>query len=227
MRTTEQKIAYVYRHRRLDTNEIFYVGIGITKNFKRAYNKRGRSKWWDNIVSKTDYNVEIMASSLYLNEAKELEMLLISEYGRADLKRGSLVNLTDGGEATVGWIPTKEWRKSRSEMLKGRVGLVGDKNPMFGKIGELSPLYGKTHSHGMKGEDNPMFGVKWGQDKKDAWSIMHKGKNNINAKLVLNLETGIFYDTIREASEAASVNYNTLKNKLNGSKNNNTNFVTL
>ncbi len=35
-------MAIVYQHRRKDTNEIFYIGIG--KNTNRAYNKYSRSK---------------------------------------------------------------------------------------------------------------------------------------------------------------------------------------
>ena len=55
---------YVYRHRRLDTNKIFYVGISKTKNFKRAYSKNNRNIHWKRIVNKTDYNVEILKSNL-------------------------------------------------------------------------------------------------------------------------------------------------------------------
>ena len=36
-------MAYLYRHIRLDTNEIFYIGIGSDINYKRAFIKRGFS----------------------------------------------------------------------------------------------------------------------------------------------------------------------------------------
>lgn len=52
-------MAIVYRHRRLDTNEIFYIGIG--KEEKRAFNKKDRSLWWKRIIDKTIYNVEIIS----------------------------------------------------------------------------------------------------------------------------------------------------------------------
>lgn len=72
----------VYRHRRLDTNDVFYIGIGDNK---RAYNKNARSVYWKRIVKKHGYNVEILVTDLSREDACELEILLIQEYGRKDL----------------------------------------------------------------------------------------------------------------------------------------------
>ena len=93
-------MAVVYRHRRLDTFEVFYIGIGKTE--KRAYSKKSRNKWWKNIILKTEYSVEIIIEDISWKEAQEVEVLLISEYGRRDLGLGNLVNLTNGGEVTQG-----------------------------------------------------------------------------------------------------------------------------
>ena len=49
-------MSIVYRHRRLDTFEVFYIGIGKTE--KRAYSKKNRNKWWKNIILKTEYSVD-------------------------------------------------------------------------------------------------------------------------------------------------------------------------
>ena len=65
----------VYRHRRLDTNEIFYVGIGRER---RPYSKKDRNEHWKNIVSKYGYTVEIIAEDLSKEDACELEVFLIS-----------------------------------------------------------------------------------------------------------------------------------------------------
>jgi len=89
---------YVYRHRRSDTNEIFYVGLG---KGKRAYNRNGRNKNWKEIAHRCDYSVEILASDLTHEEACELEILLISLYGRIDLGTGCLVNMTTGGDGMI------------------------------------------------------------------------------------------------------------------------------
>jgi hypothetical protein len=78
----------VYRHRRLDNNKVFYIGIG---NEKRPYSKK-RNKHWQNVVNKTDYVVEIISENLSLEDACELEMFLISEYGVKNL-----TNITCGG----------------------------------------------------------------------------------------------------------------------------------
>ena len=92
----KNKQIIVYRHRRLDNYEVFYVGIAST--LYRPYNKTSRNKFWKNIVSKTNYNVEIIATVEDWKTACELEEFLIQEYGRRDLKTGTLVNMTDGGD---------------------------------------------------------------------------------------------------------------------------------
>jgi len=114
-------MAVVYQHRRLDNNEIFYIGIG--NNIRRAYigsyaKKIGqKSKWrnslWNNVVSKTDYIVEILYENISLEEAFTKEKELIKKYGRKDLGVGTLTNLTDGGEGTIGFAPEILERISR------------------------------------------------------------------------------------------------------------------
>lgn len=49
---------------------------------------------------------------------------------------------------------------------------------------------------------------------------------NNSGKLVLNTETGIYYDSCKRASDSIShIKYTTLKNKINGCKKNNTSFI--
>ena len=106
----------VYRHRRLDINEIFYTGIGKSKS--RAYQIRSRNEFWKNITNKTDYSVEIIAENLNVEDAKELECFLIQEYGRKDLGLGQLVNLTDGGDGCINFSDITKNKISQS--LKGK-----------------------------------------------------------------------------------------------------------
>ena len=49
-------------------------------------------------------------------EAFEAERFFIAFYGRADLGRGFLRNLTDGGEGLVGAVRTKEWKRKIGEL---------------------------------------------------------------------------------------------------------------
>jgi len=183
-------MAIVYRHRRLDTNEIFYIGIGVS--LKRPFEKSNRNKWWKNIVNKTDYLVEILTDKISYEDAKELEEFLISQYGRRDLGTGTLVNLTDGGEGTKGVVVSKEKKENQ------RIKMLGDKNHFFSK--------------------------KHSDKSKEQISITKQGHIPPNRKLVINLETGIYYDSAREAAETINCRKETLVSRLNGGLKNNTPF---
>ena len=52
----------------------------------------------------------------------------------------------------------------------------------------------------------------------------YKSRPPENSKLVVNLETGIFYTSIKEAAEYNNINYSTLKNYLKGRCKNKTNI---
>lgn len=110
-------MAYIYKHIRLDTNEIFYVGIGSDNTYKRANLKKGRSIYWNNIINKTDYKVEILEDNITWEEALLKEVEYIRLYGRKNLGLGTLVNLTDGGEGTVGKIMSEELKSFHRNTL--------------------------------------------------------------------------------------------------------------
>jgi hypothetical protein len=113
-------MAIVYRHVRLDTNKVFYVGIG--ENIKRAYikSKQHRNNFWINITNKCDYKVEILFENVTWEEACLKEKELIQLYGRVDLGLGTLVNLTDGGEGSVGMKHSIKTLNKMSEIAKKR-----------------------------------------------------------------------------------------------------------
>lgn len=106
-------MAYVYKHTKLN-GEPFYIGIGKFK--KRAYSLHGRNKHWHNTVNKNGFSVEIICDDVDYNTAKQIERYLISFYGRQDLKRGSLVNKTDGGEGFLNM--SKEEKNKRAKRIK-------------------------------------------------------------------------------------------------------------
>ena len=55
----------IYRHRRLDTGKIFYVGIAVIPT--RPYDKKSRNKLWQNIVSNLKTKIkEVIYSPLFL-----------------------------------------------------------------------------------------------------------------------------------------------------------------
>lgn len=119
---------YLYRHIRLDINQPFYIGIGKHRKpyskYYRAFDVVKRSQYWKNIYNKTDYEVEILLDNLTKDEVILKEKEFIKLYGRVDNGTGILVNLTDGGESTVGYKSTAENIKLRaiktSEALKGK-----------------------------------------------------------------------------------------------------------
>ena len=197
-------MATIYQHIRLDTNEIFYIGIGKQSN--RAFSKQRRNKYWKSIVSKHGYKVEIIKEVDTWEEACKLEIELISKYGRKDKGLGPLVNMTDGGEGSNGM--SEESKKSISEKLK--VSRLGVNNPMYGKIGILNPFYGRKHS----------------EEAIQKNRLARLGKNlrgeSLKAKKVLDFSTNTIYNCVRDASEAIGMNYCTLVNMLSGHRINKT-----
>jgi hypothetical protein len=111
----------LYRHIRLDKNEVFYIGIGYKKDGKRhqrPHRKSGRNNIWNKIISKTDWKWEIILDDLTLSEAQEKEKEFIKLYGRINLKTGTLSNLTDGGEGVEGLKLSDEVRYKLSLVPK-------------------------------------------------------------------------------------------------------------
>jgi hypothetical protein len=110
-------MAIVYIHRKLDNNEIFYVGI--SKNKRRAfetYAKSGtrRNVVWKRITEKHGVKVEISHENICWEEACSIEKYLIEFWRGQGL---FLANLTDGGEGLNGYKCTEEQRIKRISHL--------------------------------------------------------------------------------------------------------------
>lgn len=192
-------MAIVYQHIRLDTNEVFYIGIG--KEIKRAYNKTNhRSKHWKNIINKTEYKVEILFDNLTWKEACQIEQYLIKYHGRKDLKLGKLVNMTNGGDGTLGHIRiikplTNETRKKMSDAQK-RNGISKEQR------------------------DKINFGFKNMSEE----SKLSMSKTQFKPKKVIDIETNKIYNSVKEVSKLFNISYNLLKKHLSGITKNKTNF---
>jgi hypothetical protein len=140
-------MAYLYRHIRLDKNEPFYIGIGSDeyKNHERAYSKFCRNKYWKYITNNTPYEVEIMLEDLTWEEACEKEIEFIRLYGRDDLKEGSLVNMTNGGDGFKG-PKTLEHRQKLGK--NSPIGPQPNRRVPKPKLqGRTSPNLGKKHNN--------------------------------------------------------------------------------
>lgn len=202
-------MAIVYRHVRLDTNQVFYIGIG---DDKRPYARNGRSKFWMRVVNKTKYRIDIIAKDLSWEKCAEIEKSLIFLYGRRDLNKGTLVNLTDGGEGSLGRKHSKDAINKMREVKLGKlasdetkkkmsVSRTGMKHSKESHIKRVETMKGYSHSI----ETRKKLGAK-------------------NKKLILDFSTGIFYDSCIEASIAFNIKLPTLTAMLNGRNNNKTNL---
>ena len=88
----------IYSHIKPD-GKVFYIGIG---SLRRAKTKSSRNPLWKNIVKNIPfYEVRILKKNITIDEAIELEKILINWYGRRDLMTGILCNMTDGGEGVL------------------------------------------------------------------------------------------------------------------------------
>lgn len=172
-------MAIVYEHLRNDTNEVFYVGIGVKKG--RAFEKHKRNPHWHNIVKKAGYTVNIVYKDIEHDEAKQIEMLLIEKYGRKDLGLGNLVNMTDGGDGALGLTHSEEARQKMSKALKG------ENNPNFGKTTSEETREKMSEAH--KGEKHHMFGKKHSNEVKQKLSEALKGEKSLNFGKTFSEET--------------------------------------
>jgi hypothetical protein len=141
-------MAYVYGHFRLDTDTLFYVGIGSDSKGKhtRAYSKKRRSKFWKDLIKETPYRVEILKDTVSWEEACSEEKRLIKLHGRRCLGTGTLCNITDGGEGVTGY--------RHSDVRKNII----SKNSYGGKNGNAKPC---IHFETGKRFESLKEGCKW------------------------------------------------------------------
>jgi hypothetical protein len=116
---------YVYKDPRPTKNQqVVYVGKGFGDRAWHHWKKRVRhNKGFGAFLAllrreKLEPIIEIVKDGLDEAEAFYEEISLIALYGRRDLNTGTLFNLTDGGEGTVGAIRTDEWRANISSALQ-------------------------------------------------------------------------------------------------------------
>jgi hypothetical protein len=190
-------MAYVYRHIRLDKNQPFYIGISNNSKYWRANQKSQRNRIWKRIVSKTDYEVEILFDNISYEFAKEKEKEFIALYGRIDNNTGILANLTDGGDGTLG-MPCPHKGKKFTEQHRN--------NLKLSKLGEKNPNYRKSFD----------------KEYRKKLSIANSLGNHNLAKKVICTKTNKTWDCIKLAALELGYKHSTLRAYLNGQKKNKT-----
>jgi len=139
--------------------EPFYVGLGknnrylshlLTKNRKRDTNKHKVHKIEKLLAMGYDLKQFIVMAEqgLTKQEAIYLEKFFIAQIGRRSEGTGSLVNLTAGGEGTVGFPITDAFREKIRKVQKGTKRSPETKEKFkLSKLGAKNPNYGKQLSN--------------------------------------------------------------------------------
>ena len=215
-----ERTYYVYKH----TNKVngkIYIGITSTRPKRRWDNGRGYIKndhFW-NAINKYGWNDgfehEILYSGLSEKQAATLEVSLIYYYDSTNPNKG--YNKSPGGD-----LASEESRKKRSEALKG------EKNPMYGKccrdnmtpeeIANYNRKLSESHAD-FKGENGPMYGKHHTKEAKQKISKANKGANNGQAKSVICITTGYYFETVTAASKYYQIDRSDIGKCCRGKKN--------
>lgn len=178
-----KNIYTVYAHIRKEPNEngvykryIGITGVEVNKRWRKGKgynykNKNGDYNYFYNAIQKygwDGFTHIILLQNLSHEEALEWEKKIIKIHNSNDKKYG--YNGDSGGIS--GSIPNKNVRK---KMSQNHADVSGDKNPMYGKRGELAPFFGRV------------------------------GDKHHASKKVICVETGIIYNSIREAERLTGI----------------------
>jgi hypothetical protein len=145
-------MAAVYIHMKPNTRDIFYVGIGNSK--ERANRNEGRNKHWTRVYQKYGKLVDIIANDISLKEAKEMEKFLIASIGV-----NNLCNQTLGGEGAFGLKHTEETKRKISAKSKGRITTKETKAKISKKL-KGHPNYNLSHTDEAKAKISAAFKEK-------------------------------------------------------------------
>lgn len=159
-----------------------YVGKGTGDRWKRHDRKEKQNPHLWNIIKQAggDPPTVIIKDGLNDKDALEFEIAFIKAIGR-EINGGPLVNMTDGGEGTVGAKMTDAWREHRSlqalkvwqrpefraKVLREDRNRSGNKNPRTEEFKKIvaEKLKGNTHT----------LGYSHTQETKDKMSISRRG----------------------------------------------------
>lgn len=124
------------------------------------------------------------------------------------------------------FVVSDETRLRLSNLAKLK---VGNKNPMFGKKRIDFGLMAKKRGLTLTGEKNPMFGKKRPKELIDKLKKLRKEKelNGISPrnKIVVDINTGIFYNSAMEVIKLYKLKKSTFVSQLNNSRKNTTQFI--
>ena len=162
-------------------NEPFYVGKGTGERAWKHYKRKEMHPMTQRMQFLGKNNVKPIIGlygSLDEEFALLLEEELISKFGRKDLGKGPLLNLTDGGEGVSGSkkIFSEEHKKKLSESAKGKPKSEEHKRHVREKraLQVTSPETCKKISESHKGEKNHFYGKQHSEEAKQRMSEIRK-----------------------------------------------------
>ena len=124
---------YIYVHKKLTDNSVFYVGRG---KGKRKTSKQNRNNHWKNIVAKHGFDVEIIEDCLTFEQSNEREIFWIQKYRDDGV---ILANITLGGGGVSGRKRTEDEKNRISIALKGKCFTEERKAKMIGNTNGSGP----------------------------------------------------------------------------------------
>lgn len=206
-----------------------YIGQTI-KGFDKRYNSCGSgiervyNYHMKNKKNKKSYNDHLLNSiKKYGLESFEVIKVLDIAFSRIelDIKEKHYIDLykscnesfgynkTLGGEGISGYEYTETQKQKMSE---NHADVSGKNNPMYGKLGKLSPHYGKKRSkETCSNISNSLKGKQKSKEHKRNLSKSRiekgcaKGKNNPSAKSVICLTTKRIFFTIQDAMKKYNI----------------------
>jgi hypothetical protein len=109
---------YVYAHYKADdpNGDPFYIGKG--KDHREL--SQHRNSFWKNIVNKHGFVSTRLYEHLTEQEAWDIEIKLINQYGKLTEGTGCLCNLANGGEGASGVRHTDKTKEKWSNAKKGK-----------------------------------------------------------------------------------------------------------
>lgn len=229
-----KKIVYIYIILNPVTNEVKYVGK--TLNTKRRFYQHLHTKL-NSYCSKWIYSLlekNIIPEFVIIDEVYEDNWQFYEEYWISQFKSWgfNLTNLTSGGEGCNNRCVSEQTRKNISINQKGEKGYWFGKKFSKEHIEKIirkndkHHFFGKTFSEEHKLKlSNVNKGKILSEITKQKISDSLKGKNNPVSKKVINLETSIIYDTIKDAALDNDIKYTTLFSYLSGKSKNKTKLV--
>lgn len=209
---------YVYMH--IAPNNKKYIGItkqNPKSRWKNGYGYASSPHFYNAILKYGWDNIEhiILASNLSLENASEMEKELIAKYNLTNRENG--YNECSGGEGTNGYHHTEEFKeklRNRPISEKQKLSISNTVKKRWQEGVYNNREYNQTPWNKGLTKDDPRVAkycrkvgeFNHSEEAKKRMSESHKGKPAPNRKQVECVETGVIYNSAKEATNITGIN---------------------